>query len=146
MITHSQCDVMRQLLIDLSLAGDVASDPDDETWPARAGFEVPVPDNAITVRDTTGFVHGQSQIDGEVFEHHGLQIRVRGEDEATSGLKARRIWDALKSIHLRTVAVDSARYLVQAVSRSGSILDLGNEPGSQRRIHTINVVASIREL
>lgn len=151
LLNHSPADIVRRLLVDLGL-GSYPAIPAG-SWPVYASEEPQTPDNTITVFDTTGKRQGRMMIDGAVEEHHGFQIRIRSADDRTGATKARTIADTIdKNVYRRWVTVDSTRYQVHSLDRSGDVISLGRERSegggkdkkpSQRRIFTINGTAHI---
>ncbi len=149
-LVHSQADIIAQLLIDFS----VGTDPTlSGTWPIYVSEEPDTPDNVITIYDTVGLVHGRSQIEGEIQEHEGIQIRIRG---ATHDLGFRKANDILTAVDITavrdTVGVASVlgtgttNYFVNSITRTSGILSLGDSPTSRRRIFTINAVVMLRQV
>ena len=142
-LTHSVSDIMRELLIDLL----VGTEPDDSlTWPIYIKSEPDEPDNVITVNDTPGIDNGRVMNDGERQENPGIQVRVRSKVGATGKTKIEAIKTVLDTSVLRTnVTFDGSTYLVQSVSRSGQINDLGKDPESGRNLFTLNATVSLIE-
>lgn len=139
---HTPSDIIRWMLIDLGLG----TDPEDSgSWPVYRGSEPDTPDSVITVYGTSGQQDGRSQIDGEVFEHHGFMIRVRSNRERTAAAKAYEIDNALnESVQNKLVNIDGNTYIVCAVNRKGSVNSVGKEsPTSERNVFTINAISAI---
>ena len=143
-LTHSPADIVRRVLIDLGLGVDPPSTP----WPVFASGEPDTPDNCITVYDTAGLDHGRSMIDGELFGHNGVQVRVRSNSHATGWTKADAIQTGMaKSVYQETVTISGQAYLVHAIAKIGDVLTFGKEtPTSKRSLFTINALASIKEV
>lgn len=143
-LTHSPAEVVRQLLVDLSL-GTLPSA--GGSWPICATQELDSPDNAMTVYDTSGRLDGRTMTDGEQQEHYGFQVRVRSATHEAGHAKANAIAVALdQSVLLEVVTVETSVYLVQAVSRTTNVLPIGKETGlSKRSLFTINAVVSLRQ-
>ena len=150
-LSHSQADIVAQLLIDLGFGTDPTL---DGIWPIYVTEEPNSPDNVITVYDTVGTSDGRTQFDGEMQEHHGILIRVRSTTYPIGRTKARAIAVGLDETVLRdTVGVASvlgtgtAQYFVDSVSRKGDVISLGKEsPNSKRTIFTINATVTLREV
>ena len=150
-LAHSPADVVRNLLVDLGL-GTTPSDAG--SWPVYAAQEPNTPDSVITIYDTAGRKNGRTQVDGEVQEHHGIQIRVRDANHQDGYAKARAIAVALdEQVAAQGVVVDDivgtgqTTYVVWNVSRTTDVLSLGKEtPTSKRNLFTINAVAALRQL
>lgn len=146
LLLHSPADVLRQLLVDMSLAVDYV---DDRTsWAAFASGEPDLPDDSITIYDTEGREHGRDMPTGERATHDGFQIRVRSRNHKVGYIRARLIAIALdEEVENVQVDVDDNSYLVKAVTRTGGILPIGKDiPGSKRNLFTINGVISLRSI
>ena len=141
-LDHSPADIIRDLLIDLSL-GTLPTN--NTAWPVFRSNQPDSPDNSICVFDTENELQGRRQTDGVTIEFYGILIRVRGVDYSTGFNKAKDIAHQLDTEVLRDdVTIGSDTYRVQAVTRRGGVLSLGSELGvSRRRLFTINAVASI---
>ena len=139
--------VVSQLVIDLGLG----TDPDtDDVWPVYHS-KMPdgpgVPNNAITVYETTPRLQGRIMFDGETQENHGIQVRVRADGAVTGQGKARAIQRAFDvDVSRTTVIVGANEYLVHCINRLGGILPLGTEtPEGRRELFTLNVLAVMRQ-
>ncbi len=149
-LTHSPADVVRTLLIDLSLATAPSA---SGSWPAYVDQEPDAPDNVITVTDSAGIRQGRFMADGEVQEKHGFQIRIRSNDHYEGYEKSRDIAVALdESVNLTTVSVGddagtgSDSYLIQCISGRGSILRLGKDtPRTKLNLFTINALVTLKQ-
>jgi hypothetical protein len=143
-LDHSPADVVRRLLIDMSL-GTLPSS--SGSWPVFATMEPTTPDNAITVYDTTSTKDGRLQVSGQMQEHYGIQIRIRSANPVDGYVKASAIAVAVdETAYQNSVSISSSVYLVHALSRTGGVLALGKEvPDSKRNIFTINVLVDLRK-
>lgn len=145
---HSPAEILRKLLIDMELAVEPdLTDPDD--WSVFTNAEPSKPDNVITVYDTTGVQHGRV-MQGEFIEDYGIQIRFRGSDQGSIHPKARTVKvhlaEVLQPNTLVTVTtrVGTATYNVHALSKFGSLLNLGKDrTNSNLRLNTLNLMATI---
>src|SRR5687768_852739 len=91
--SHSPAEVVAQMLIDLGEGSDPAS---DGAWPCGYSSEpADLPDNRITVYDTTGADFGGSMIDGELWGTFGIQVRVRAATHGVGWTKLQGIQDVL---------------------------------------------------
>ncbi len=134
---------MRQLLVDL---GEGVLPSAGGSWPVYASQEPSTPDNAITVYGTAGLLRGRHGNDGEVQEAYGIQVRVRGVDHDTGWDKADGLAQALdKSVRLDIVTISGTQYTVYSANRRGTILNLGRDPETSRRLFTINYVVTISQ-
>jgi len=143
-VTHSQAEIVRQLLVDLVLGYE----PNTTTsWSAFAFKEPQQPDNCLSVFNTQGMSDGRAMIDGELMDHLGFQIRSRGVDVPTMRAKLAAVRTSLAGVYQRTVVIDSSYYLIQCVSNIGQILYLGDEsPNSKRQLGTLNATLAVDEL
>lgn len=141
LLLHAPSDILRRVMVGLSL-GTLPSD--DLAWPIFSAQDVATPDNIIVVRDTSGVIDGRIQQTGEMVEYPGIQIRIRGVDQPTAYVKAQAIcYNLDRSVNRYPITLDSTAYLVETVSRKGSVLHLGKEPSSKRDLYTVNATVII---
>lgn len=142
-LAHPPSQIVRQLLIDLVVAGETTAD-----WPAFYGREPAAPDNCISVYTTQSTAQGRQMVDGKLVEKRGLQVRIRSATEKIGWTRADLIRGTLAGqLYRKVVHVDDASYLIHSADRIGDILNLGTEsPTSIRSVHTLNFVAAIRQL
>jgi hypothetical protein len=155
---NSPADVLSYLLIALGQATDpTVTTPADlpaPTWPAFVTKEPDQPDSCITVKDTVGRSHGRSMIDGEVWYHHGFQVRVRSGDHPTGWAKL----NAMRAFLAKTVYANqltlpgSAQpsghtYLIHCINNIGPVIPLGyDNPQSKRELFTLNAMIVLKQL
>lgn len=151
-LDHSPAEIIRGLLVQLGLGVNPDDDP-GVAWPAYYSLTPDKANECITVVDTTGITHGRTHVDGITQEKYGIQISVRSTHVASGRRKAQDIAQAMDEDVLRnqitldvTTGSASASYLIQSVTRQGSVLSPGIEPGTNRRLFTANFLASIRAL
>ena len=144
-LSHSPADVIAQVLIDLGLGADYATDPTSVAWPVSVNDEPDEPDDEITVNDTEGRMQRRRLWDGRWGEMHGVQVKVRSADPVEGYAKADAVKAALDALANRECAVDGTAYRVQSVSRTGGVLSLGKlRPVAAGRYgFTVNAVATI---
>lgn len=143
-LLHSPADVVRWLLIGLG----VGTDPSlSSAWPINADKEAATPDNVITIYDTAGRDDGRSMIDGELFYHYGLQVRVRAVDHVTGWPKADQIRVTMaQQVYGNSVTIGTSTYRVHCIAKIGEVLRLGQEVGSSKRsLFTINATVALRQ-
>jgi Bacteriophage minor capsid protein len=106
------------------------------------------PDAVVTVYNTSGVLDGRTMVDGEVQEHHGLQIRVRDVDDATAHAKVDDVAIALdQRVYANVVEVGSDQYIVYCLNRKSSVTHLGTDkPTSRRTAYTVNYTAALRQV
>ena len=144
-LTHSPADIIRQLLIDLSLGTAPA---DSGSWPIYVSAVPDTPDSIVTVTDTTGKDDGRLMNGGERQEHHGFQIAIRAVTHAAGFTKARAIAVSIdEDVDNADVTVSSSSYVVYAISRISGVIVAGkNPPTSKRNLFTINAVVALRQV
>jgi hypothetical protein len=85
--------------------------------------------------------------DGEIYEWHGVQVRVRGTNHPDAYQQANAISIALdQSIRRNVVTIDGDRYVIYSVSRRSGPISLGKEPDTNRVLFTINATVLVRLL
>lgn|SRR3990167_993558 len=143
-LIHSPADVLRRVLITLGHGVN----PPLTTWPIYAAGEPNTPDNCITVYDTEGRNDGRSMIDGEQWEHYGVQVRIRSTTHKVGYAKAQAIAEALdQEIYDEVETIDTTTYLLHSVSRTSRVLALGKDtPNSKRTLFTINALVSLKTI
>ena len=115
-LTHSPAHIVQQMVVDSTLG----TDPEDDlAWPVYYSKAPGVPDNSVTVFDTTGMYTGRTATDGERAEHHGVQLRVMSATDAIGYRKARELAVWLDSdVYQTVVTIESVVYVVHAVTRT----------------------------
>lgn len=115
-------------------------------WPIYYSIEPDVPDNVITVYDTSGRLDGRIQITGEMVEHPGLMFKVRSATHEAGYAKAHELKTLLdEGLYLDPVNVNGTEYEIHSLTRTGGILVLGRSPYSNRKEFTLNAVVSLRQ-
>lgn len=148
-LADSQQAVLAQALRNLQgqtlLANRVSFIFNEDNWPIYVDQEPDVPDSVITVYGTLGRDDGRTQIDGELQEHHGIQIRVRSLDR-TGFTLITQIAVVCDKLVDQGVQVGENHYLIQSVDRTGNgVLSLGKEMTPTRRnLYTVNALVNVR--
>lgn len=133
---HSPAAVVRQLLYDLGLAG--------ASWPAKVAAMPSLPDQCMALVNTVGRKQGRVQWDGEVQGTHGVQVLVRSGSPSPGAAQADAVAKTLDAVTRVEVVVESKRYTVQSLHRSGGVIPMGKEEGTQRTVHSVNFLVSVR--
>jgi hypothetical protein len=143
-LLHSPADLIRHALIALGLGSDPLL---GGQWPVYATNEPSMPDNCITVYDTAAQGDGRAMVDGESFEHRGIQVRVRGADHATGYVKTYAIRRSLdEDLYGMLLTLSGATYELYNIARS-TILVLGKDtPNTKRSLFTINMTLATYRL
>ncbi len=118
-------------------------------WPVFSFGEPDIPDNVITVYETTPQFDAKLMVTGEVMEHHGFTVRVRGKGP-TMNVARRRAeqiradFNSLGCTDQVVTMADGTQYFIPCVSRA-SLVPVGRDAASsQRWLVNINCLAAIR--
>lgn len=150
-LTNSPADVLRYALI---AAGGGSLPSSGNAWPIAAWQESDLPDNFITLYDTSGNIDGRFQNNGAVQEHPGIQIRVRALNPSDGNTKIRDLLDII-DLQIRETLVTCnhpvgtgvSMYLIHNVSRKGTVLSLGKDtPTTKRALFTVNLTISLSQI
>ncbi len=160
-LTHSPADVLRHALVNAgsALSPVVTLPSAGGAWPIFVDAEPDKPDSCITIYNTVGIINARSMIDGEMYEHQGIQVRVRDANSQEAYRETKVLANALdETILLDQVVIGytttsggitttgDATYTLYAVSRKGGILSLGKEsPKSKRNLYTINAIMALTQ-
>lgn len=141
---HSAAYVLRSALIAL---GQVTAPSSQTAWPIFVDNEPNLPDNCVTIYNTLGSDDGRAMVDGELFKHKGLQLRIRCVDEPTGWEKISGIQIVIaESIRNYFLTIDGEPYRINAVTRIQDPIPLGTEQTSKRLLFTLNCTLSFRKL
>lgn len=137
-LSHSPTEITRQLML--------VADPSEQVF---VGGEPPTPDDVITLFDTEGTSDGRIQINGQLQQHYGLQLRFRATDYPTGWRKANQ-WRTFLSEQVNQDVVtmpDLSQFLVWCYAKIGQVLCLGTGGGSDKRFYfTLNCAAPIEQI
>ncbi len=147
---NTPAQIIRRILIAM---GNV---PESQTadWSPFYSFMPDKPDSALVVYDTAGTVDGRLMRGGEKIEHPGIQVRVRGINYVDTWNKAKEIASMFDGFEPRTIvempatsAQDAESWLIQNISRQGTVLNMGMETANDRRWFnfTINAILTLRD-
>lgn len=149
-LSHSPAEINAELL----RQWDVPSTPwvyYDSNEPDASA----VGDEIVTMYDTEGMEDGRAMIDGELWNHWGIQARIRSSEHTDGWLHAnaiRNFWatqinQAVVAMKDKDGNLDGSRYLIWCIAHIGPVLALGkNVPNTKRSIFTVNAISAIREL
>lgn len=147
-LENSPAKILQEYLIQNSIE-DMTDPVDNNAWPLYVGYMpdgVKAKTDIASAYDTPGIKDGR-QMDGEVNEHYGVQIKVRSDDYLEGYLKAQALGVATESISRAEVTIDSDSFLLQNVSIQGPVVPLGREKGtSGRMFFTINLLLTIEKI
>lgn len=143
-LQHSAADVIRYLMVAQGL-GVLPSA--GGSWPIYVGTEPETPDNCLTVYNTTPVKDGRYMVSGQVAQHYGVLVRVRGVNQQTIAAKAEEVKAVLtEQVQLATVDVGPSLYLVQSLSLASGPIYIGAEPEGERELATVNFLAPVKQL
>lgn len=142
-LSHSPAKVVAELLIDL---GHATAASNGLSWPVYVSVLPDSPDASMAVVDTQGVKDGRSMIGGTVYLHHGFQILLRGQGYNAAWLKLHKIALSLDGVNRTNVPIGSTTYQIQSITRVGSIISVGFDETSKRRLFSLNGLISLRQL
>lgn len=121
-----------------------------EAWPLYIGHmpdNKNVRDDAGSIKDSPGTLDGKDMRSGEVYQHFGLQIRIRSTDYEEGWIKVANVAAGLDGIQSGTsIIVNGTTYSFWNFSRTSTVIDLGREEtGKRRERFAVNFVLAIRE-
>lgn len=141
-LDHSPADVLAYLLQNVGLGVD--PDPagaQEQIWPIYVDNEPDLPDNCITIYNSVSRQQGRSQLDGEIQEMHGIQVRVRSSVSNQGFAKARAIAVYLdETQYTDIVTIGAAIYCAHSFTRTSGINAIGKDAPTptKRSILTFN--------
>lgn len=146
-LLHGSADIVRWLLVAKGFLTSPLASP-LQPWPCYESKEPSSPDNCVTIYDTSGFNDGRAMVDGELFVHDGIQVRIRSIDKPTGAAKVNALYKQLsENIYQDQVTIDGTVYQVHCISKFGNVLFLGKDvPNTKRSLWTINAAVSLRQL
>ena len=123
------------------------ADPSDgDSWPLYISH---LPDgknvktDAGAIYDTAGTTDIRS-MNGNVYQHPGIQIRIRASDYEVGYARIEEIVYKLDDVFNDVITINSVDYEIQNASRTSPIVSLGVEPGTVRRFHfTVNYLLTL---
>lgn len=141
---HSPADIVRRILI----AEGAGTDPDEnDEWPVFCAKEPNTPDKTITIYNMVGFSDGRFMVDGELFYHPGIQLRIRSEHSPQGAAKAHAVRNLMSRLNKEEVTVSGTPYLLYCLGKITEVRELGDEsPTSKRQVFTIESVAALRRV
>lgn len=136
-----------QIIAKILQESGVGSDVKGEDWfvyvsslPHGEG----VPLRALAVTDTIGRTDGRVMTTGEVIEHPGIQIRVRGLDYDETHAKIREAQSVMDGLLNRVVAFPGGETrIVHAASRSSTLGVMGWDETGQAYHLSINYTVTV---
>lgn len=134
----SAAEILRAIIVEDEI-GVLRSLDSVSAWPVFVSHLPDEPDNSICVYDTSGIQEGRIQATGESINKPGWQVRVRGVSFENCMNKMYEIADCMDGVLRRSVHVRNTTNLVQAITKTGTILPLGQNNDKKRRYHfTLN--------
>lgn len=153
-LSHTPSDVIRYLLISEGagvLPSNALALPTD--WKVFVSELPEEPNDLIALSDIGGLKGGRIQVDGEVQEHYGIDLLVRGTRlQSISGYTRtfRKIMEVCmvfdQQVRNTVVTIGDSTYTVHSMTKSGLVRSQGKDNTSnQRFIFTTTYLASIVE-
>jgi hypothetical protein len=142
-MNDSPADILRTALVDARQGSRISDDPDGE-WPIFVGHLPGEPDEAVCIYDTDGVRDGRLSRTGENIDHPGFQIRVRASSYLDAIRKANSLAAYIAGIKRVPVVLNGSDYRIHAVTRTGTLVSLGQEQDTRRRTEfTVNGTLTI---
>lgn len=147
-LDHSPADIVRRLTIALGVGSDPNNSPND-VWPVYQQNEPDMPDEVITLYDTEATYDGRAMFDGELFQHFGVQARVRSKSSRANvgwskADEIRYAWS--KSVRRYRLTIGATLYLIHSINRISGVISLGKMPNSPRNLFTVNAIVAVTKL
>lgn len=140
-LTHTPAYILRTRIINDG-KGTVADE--NRAWPVYVDGDPNLPDNMITVRDTTNREVGYNQYRKEVQEQYGVQVRIRAKSVPVGFPKYNALVVAIERYINDTLIVDGVTYTF--TSYVSSHMFVGREMAVSRRpLWTINAMLIVRQ-
>jgi hypothetical protein len=137
----SPAKILRQLLIDLNVAGEGTN------WDIYYSNMPDNPNNCICIYDTLPINNGRIQLTGEQVVHPGIMIHIRHSDYEDGYKKALSLCETLdEGIYTDTVEIEEEFYLVHAFCKRNGPNSMGRDPISNRLLFSINGQITISKL
>lgn len=139
-LDHSPADILGYLLVSYGY-GDDPEGIGTLTWPIFIDNEPDSPDNCITIYNSISRQQGRTQVDREIQEMHGVQLRIRSSVSNEGYAKARQLAIFLdETQYADIITFGSATYCVHSFTRTSDIISLGKDAPTptKRSIHTFN--------
>lgn len=143
-LLHSPADIARWLLVAKLAVGDPTTNP-LPSWPCYNDLEPTGPDDCVTTYDHEPTNDGRSMVDGESFQHYGMQVRVRSSDAPTGRAKAEAIANVMaEGTYQVDVGIGTAVYRVQCFAKIPGVTRIGvDSPSTNRNLFVINALISL---
>jgi len=139
---HSPAQITVQALTDDGIMDSPSSGGD---WPLYVDH-LPKTKQCAAIRTTAGISDGRIMKTGEVIDHPGIQVRVKGHTYEDANQKCWAIADYFSKLKYKLVVLsDGFGYTIQAVSRFSPILPLGVEEGTGLYIFSCNFTVTLSQ-
>ena len=125
LLAHTPAEILAQLVID---RGKVHAYDANDSWPVYI-HALPdgnsVSNTIVAVYNTAGVIHGKDS-DGTQYQHHGVQMRLRGFDQKTAYLKLQGVVEDLLRQHNVKVEpdIDGEIYTVHSITQASDIVPI----------------------
>lgn len=134
MTTHNNSPA--ELLQNSLVAANIGVKPSSTIggkWPIFANHLPEYPDNAVVISDTSGVRDGRIMSTGENIDKPGFQVRVRGLTHTDAYSKIKEVIEHFEKINKESIAINGDSYRIHSVTRTGTVLTLGQEQNARRR-------------
>lgn len=142
-LTHSPAQVVQYYL---AAQGVAVVAPAAGPWKVYRDNEPDMPDQVITIYDTSPVLEGRDMRSNEVIEHPGIAVRVRAVTSDPAKTKAREVKAKLTALKRTQVTVAGVVYLVKAFTLTTGVIPLGEQDKNNRVLYTLNGTLTLAEL
>lgn len=141
-LDHSPAEIIAKYLTNNGLFSATTS----ADWALFISHLPEKPSRSAVLYDTAGTIDGRYMRDGEVQEHQGLNLQVRGmsSDNVLLEQKMKEAAEALAEVKNGNVTVDSTTYTISNVSRVSGMRSVGSLDSRRRNRWTTDFIVSIK--
>lgn len=141
-MTASPSQMLKVFLVQFGLVSDVNPPSASGDWPCYVGNLPDMPHSAVAIFDIGGTTDGRNHRTGAMVTHPGISVMVRSQSYDAGFSKAAEIAAALDTIARTIVSVGSIAYRIDAVTRAGDVVSMGQEQEKRREMFSINGIVT----
>lgn len=142
-MTVSPALLLKAVFLQLGVVTELSPPTVASAWPCYVGLLPDDPHSAIAIFDMGGAMDGRNQKTGEMFTHPGVHVQVRSQDYTLGYAQSCVLRDAMDSVKLAQVTVQSVEYQVDAVTRTSDVISMGQEREKRRSMFSIGAIVTI---
>lgn len=115
-------------------------------WSFFVGAEPDMPDQVVSVYDTTGVTDGKDMRSLETITLHGIQVRLRSTVYDHGWGKVQEVKKVLDRVRMETVRVGNVAVKIHAFKLSGTPSFIGRTEKNRRSVFTLNGLLTATEV